>query len=121
MCIRDRAETGPTIEANSAPTEQPDEETTVPVVEETPDLHVVPPQQVEAAEELADQPHAASYTADMDVSEITPRMMVDEAKTVVVQIGTCRGWTLEPVSYTHLNWSFCCRTCWTTRLKRAGV
>ena len=67
-------------------------------MEETPDLHVVPPQQEEAAEELAEQPQAASYTADMDVSEITQRMAVDEAKTVVVQIGTCRGWTLEQVA-----------------------
>ena len=67
-------------------------------MEETPDLHVVPPQQEEAAEELAEQPQAASYTADMDVSEITQRMTVDEAKTVVVQIGTCRGWTLEQVA-----------------------
>ena len=92
------AETGPTIEANSAPAEQPVEETTAPVVEETPDLHVVPPQQEEAAEELAEQPQAASYTADMDVSEITQRMTVDEAKAVVVQIGTCRGWTLEQVA-----------------------
>ena len=31
----------------------------------------------------------------MDVSEIMQRMTVDEAKAVVVQIGTCRGWTLE--------------------------
>ena len=92
------AETGPTIEANSAPAEQHAEETTAPVVEETPDLHVVPPQQEEAAEELAEQPQAASYTADMDVSEIVQRMTVDEAKTVVVQIGTCRGWTLEQVA-----------------------
>ena len=44
------------------------------------------PQQEEAAEELAEQPQAASYTADMDVSEITQRMTVDEAKTVVVQL-----------------------------------
>lgn len=84
-------ETVPTIDTDSAPTEQP-------VVEETPDLHVVPPQQEEAAEEVAEQPQAASYTADMDVSEIVQRMTVDEAKAVVVQIGTCRGWTLEQVA-----------------------
>ena len=66
--------------------------------EEVPDLHVLPPQQEEAAEEVAEQPQAASYTADMDVSEITQRMTVDEAKAVVVQIGTCRGWTLEQVA-----------------------
>ena len=85
------AETPQTMDMDSAPAEQP-------VVEETLDLHVVPPQQEEAAEEVAEQPQAASYTADMDVSEITQRMTVDEAKAVVVQIGTCRGWTLEQVA-----------------------
>ena len=92
------AETVPTMDADSASTEQPVVETTEPVAEEAPDLYVVPPQQEEAAEELAEQPQTASYTADMDVSEITQRMTVDEAKTVVVQIGTCRGWTLEQVA-----------------------
>ena len=92
------AETAPTMDMDSASAEQHVVETTAPVMEETPDLHVVPPQQEEAAEELAEQPQAASYTADMDVSEIKQRMTVDEAKAVVVQIGTCRGWTLEQVA-----------------------
>lgn len=92
------AETAAAMDADPALAEQPVVETTAPVVEETPDLHVVPPQQEEAAEELAEQPQAATYTADMDVSEITQRMTVDEAKAVVVQIGTCRGWTLEQVA-----------------------
>ena len=116
------AETAPTMDMDSAPTEQHVAETTASDVqtvtdgftsvaadvqqeqsvsaaqEEIPDLHVLPPQQEEAAEEVAEQPQTASYTADMDVSEITQRMTVDEAKTVVVQIGTCRGWTLEQVA-----------------------
>ena len=102
------AETAPTMDMDSAHTEQHVAETTASDVqqeqsvsaaqEEVPDLHVLPPQQEEAAEEVAEQPQAASYTADMDVSEITQRMTVDEAKTVVVQIGTCRGWTLEQVA-----------------------
>ena len=92
------AETPQTMDMDSVPAEQPVVETTAPVMEETPDLHVVPPQQEEAAEEVAEQPQSASYTADMDVSEITQRMTVDEAKAVVVQIGTCRGWTLEQVA-----------------------
>ena len=91
-------ETPQTMDTDSALAEQPVVETTAPVVEETPELHVVPPHQEEAAEEVAEQPQAASYTADMDVSEITQRMTVDEAKAVVVQIGTCRGWTLEQVA-----------------------
>ena len=85
------AETPQTMDTDSAPAEQP-------VVEETLDLHVVPPQQEEAAEELAEQTQTASYTADMDVGEIVQHMTVDEAKAVVVQIGTCRGWTLEQVA-----------------------
>ena len=92
------AETPQTMDTDSAPAEQPAQETTASVAEEAPDLHIVPPQQEEAAEEVAEQPQAASYTADMDVSEITQRMTVDEAKAVVVQIGTCRGWTLEQVA-----------------------
>ena len=101
------AETAPAMDTDSALAEQPVVETTAPVEEEqkigtmqdeAPDIHVLPPQQEEAAEELAEQPQAASYTADMDVSEITQRMTVDEAKAVVVQIGTCRGWTLEQVA-----------------------
>ena len=59
------AETQQTMDTDSVPAEQPVEETTAPVVEETPDLHVVPPQQEEVAEEFAEQPQAASYTADM--------------------------------------------------------
>lgn len=116
------AETAPTMDMDSASAEQHVVETTAPDVqnvtdgftsvavdvrqeqsvsaaqEEVPDLHVLPPQQEEAAEEVAEQPQAASYTADMDVSEIMQRMTVDEAKAVVVQIGTCRGWTLEQVA-----------------------
>ena len=100
-------ETAPVMDTDSALVEQPVVETTAPVEgeqkvdtiqDETPDLHVFPLQQEEAAEELAEQPQAVTYTADMDVSEITQRMTVDEAKTVVVQIGTCRGWTLEQVA-----------------------
>ena len=116
------AETGPTTETDSVPAEQPVVETTAPDVqtvtegftsvaadvqqeqsvsaaqEEVPDIHVLPPQQEEAEEELAEQAQAMSYTPDMDVSEIVQRMTVDEAKAVVVQIGTCRGWTLEQVA-----------------------
>ena len=116
------AETAPTMDMDSASAEQHVMETTTSDVqnvtdgftsvavdvqqeqsvsaaqEEVPDLHVLPLRQEEVVEELAEQPQAASYTADMDVSEITRRMTVDEAKAVVVQIGTCRGWTLEQVA-----------------------
>ena len=116
------AETAPTMDTDSAPTEQYVVETTASDVqnvtdgltsvavdvqqeqsvsatqEEATNLHVLPPQQEEAAEELAEQPQTATYTAEMDVSEIVQRMTVDDAKAVVVQIGTCRGWTLEQVA-----------------------
>lgn len=105
------ANAAPIVDTEAAPDVQPAAEASGSDVEETqqeqplsaaqeevPDIHVLPPQQEEAAEELAEQLQAASYTADMDVSEITQRMTVDEAKAVVVQIGTCRGWTLEQVA-----------------------
>lgn len=101
------AETVTAMDTDSVPAEQSGVETIVPVAEErkvdaiqdeAPDLHVLPPQQEEVVEEIAEQAQAMSYTADMDVSEITRRMTVDEAKAVVVQIGTCRGWTLEQVA-----------------------
>ena len=101
------AETVTAMDTDSVPAEQSGVETIVPVAEErkvdaiqdeAPDLHVLPPQQEEVVEEIAEQAQAMSYTADMDVSEITRRMTVDEAKAVVVQIGTCCGWTLEQVA-----------------------
>ena len=105
------ADAAPIVDTEAAPDVQPAAEASGSDVEETqqeqplsaaqeevPDIHVLPPQQEEAAEELAEQPQVVSYTADMDVSEITRRMTVDEAKAVVVQIGTCRGWTLEQVA-----------------------
>ena len=105
------ADAAPIVDTEAAPDVQPAAEAAVSnaeeanqeqplsaAQEEVPDLHVLLPQQEEAAEEVAEQPQAASYTADMDVSEITQRMTVDEAKAVVVQIGTCRGWTLEQVA-----------------------
>lgn len=103
------AETAPTMDMDSAPTEQHVAETTASDVQTVTDGFAsvaadvrqeqsVSAAQEEAAEEVAEQPQAVSYTADMDVSEITQRMTVDEAKAVVVQIGTCRGWTLEQVA-----------------------
>ena len=47
------AETVSSMDADSASTEQPVVETTEPVAEEAPDLHVLPPQQEEAVEEVA--------------------------------------------------------------------
>lgn len=106
------AETAPTMDMDSASAEQHVVETTAPDVqnvtdgftsvavdvrqeqsvsaaqEEVPDLHVLPPQQEEAAEEVAEQPQAASYTADMDVSEIMQRM--DST------IWNTHGWDFDP-------------------------
>ena len=38
------------------------------------------------------------YTEDMPVEEICRRMSLEEAKTVVVPMGTCKGWTLGQVA-----------------------
>ena len=41
---------------------------------------------------------AASYTPDMSVEDICARMTPEEAKSVVVTSGFCKGWTLEQVA-----------------------
>ena len=54
----------------------------------------------EAPEEEQPQdiaPSAPSYTADMPVEEIFELMTPDDAEAVVVDIGTCKGWTLAEV------------------------
>lgn len=38
-----------------------------------------------------------AYTNDMTVEEICQRMTVDEASALIVEVGTCKGWTLEQV------------------------
>lgn len=43
-------------------------------------------------------PQAPRYTADMPVEEILVLMTPDEAEEVVVDIGTCKGWTLAEVA-----------------------
>ena len=87
-------------ESASAPEETPMEQAANVVQSEVPVIHAVPLQQPEEAaeEELIAQPQSGSYSPDMSVDEIVQRMTVDEAKAVVVQIGTCRGWTLEQVA-----------------------
>lgn len=42
-------------------------------------------------------PQDSHYTADMTVDEILGLMTPDEAEAVVVDIGTCKGWTLAEV------------------------
>ena len=54
----------------------------------------------EAPEEEQPQdiaPSAPSYTADMPVEEIFELMTLEDAGAVVVDIGTCKGWTLAEV------------------------
>ena len=44
--------------------------------------------------------HAQSsgYTPDMSLDEISNRMTLEEANSVVVQTGYCKGWTLAQVA-----------------------
>lgn len=52
----------------------------------------------EAAEVVEDAAAPTAYTADMSVEDICERMTLDDARSVVVDIGTCKGWTLEQVA-----------------------
>lgn len=41
---------------------------------------------------------ALPYTADMPIEEICRLMTLEEAKSLIVDVGTCNGWTLEQVA-----------------------
>lgn len=47
---------------------------------------------------VQEQPVAENtYTDDMPIEEITQRMTLDEARSILVTFGTCKGWTLGEV------------------------
>ena len=51
-------------------------------------------------EPTAEVPEAqsAGYTADMPVDEICALMTYEEARDIIVDVGTCKGWTLAQVA-----------------------
>lgn len=56
-----------------------------------------------AAEEVseaedASEAETAGYTADMPVDEICALMTYEEARDIIVDVGTCKGWTLAQVA-----------------------
>ena len=52
---------------------------------------------VSEAEE-ASEAETAGYTADMTVDEICALMTYEEARDIIVDVGTCKGWTLSQVA-----------------------
>ena len=68
------------------------------------------PQAAPAADPAPEAPPApapVTYTADMTVDEITARMTLEQAQSLVVKDGTCKGWTLAQVAKdrpTSLRW-----------------
>lgn len=52
----------------------------------------------EAAAEDAAEAETARYTADMPVDEICALMTYEEARNIIVDVGTCKGWTLSQVA-----------------------
>ena len=75
----------PAVPAQAAP-----EEAVVPASDQEPDDELLA---VEAAEADAQN----GYTDDMTVEEICERMTMDEARDILVPLGTCKGWTLGQV------------------------
>lgn len=65
-----------------------------------------PPQQEADAFSVEEEPAAeevpeaqsAGYTADMPVDEICALMTYEEARDIIVDVGTCKGWTLAQVA-----------------------
>ena len=54
-----------------------------------------PPQNVIVLEQ---EPPAAAYTQSTPVEEICRQMTYEQAQTVIVDCGTCKGWTLAQVA-----------------------
>lgn len=52
---------------------------------------------VSEAEE-ASEAETAGYTADMTVDEICALMTYEDARDIIVDVGTCKGWTLAQVA-----------------------
>lgn len=52
----------------------------------------------EPASEDHSQAEQAGYSADMPVDEICARMTCEEARDIIVDVGTCKGWTLAQVA-----------------------
>lgn len=52
---------------------------------------------VSEAEEVSEA-ETAGYTADMMVDEICALMTYEEARNIIVDVGTCKGWTLSQVA-----------------------
>ena len=51
----------------------------------------------EPADHAAEAAAQGDYTDDMTVEEICERMTMDEARDILVPLGTCKGWTLGQV------------------------
>lgn len=69
-----------------------------PDTNEAPAAPIMETDTFEAAEVVEDAAAPTAYTADMSVEDICERMTLDDARSVVVDIGTCKGWTLEQVA-----------------------
>lgn len=102
----------PAIEAVTPPAlvedvanEQPPAVEQAPV-EQTPAAEELPqtPPTLEVAPAVAEQAAAdadtgdARYTADMSVEEICSLMTLEDAQNILVDVGTCKGWTLQQVA-----------------------
>lgn len=48
--------------------------------------------------EAVSETQTARYTADMSVDEICALMTYEEARDIIVDLGTCKGWTLAQVA-----------------------
>jgi len=80
---------------------QPPEQNPVPVHTEmvntqTASVQIETVSEVNAVEEEIQS--ILPYTSDMPVEEICRLMTIEEAGSLIVDVGTCKGWTLEQVA-----------------------
>lgn len=97
------AVTPPAVEKEQPPTVEQAPAPQAPAAEELPQT----PPVMEIAPAVAAQATAdgdtsdtgdARYTADMSVEEICTLMTLEDAQNILVDVGTCKGWTLQQVA-----------------------
>ncbi|WP_300249575.1 hypothetical protein [uncultured Subdoligranulum sp.] len=84
------------VSVQERPSVPPEETRAVPVTAELAPVAATEPQ---AAPQEEEEPAAAlPYTKDTPVEEIVAQMSYDDAANILVDVGTCKGWTMAQVA-----------------------
>lgn len=87
-----------TSETSIQPTAPVQQEPVVEITLETAQIQAAVPEDFTEEAVVESSQDVPAYTADMPVEDICRMMTLAEAKSIIVDVGTCNGWTLEQVA-----------------------